>query len=86
MLVQFKLLKQLEKPKFEKNFGKVISQGTKIKSLFQKKKRESKENVKLAEKQKRIDMQNYINSLYRNQYLGQRFGDDENKIWDYTTI
>ena len=31
-------------------------------------------------------MQNYINSLYRNQYLGQRFGDDENKIWDYTTI
>jgi hypothetical protein len=42
--------------------------------------------VKLAEKQKRIDMQNYINSLYRNQYLGQRFGDDENKIWDYTTI
>jgi hypothetical protein len=43
-------------------------------------------NVKLAEKQKRIEMQNYINSLYRNQYLGQRFGDDENKIWDYTTI
>ena len=38
MLVQFKLLKQLEKPKFEKNFGRGINHGSKqLKSLVPKK-------------------------------------------------